>query len=81
MKLENGLFNEAVTIFRQCLEAKEYEVRAKIGLSCCFLAAQESSRAESLLKEVRKAQREEGVVFNSEEQRLLEALILRSRSD
>jgi len=81
LKLELGLFNEAATLFRQCLENHENEVRAKIGLSSCFIASGDTARAESLLKEVRKSQQEGAVSFNSEEQRLLEALVLRARQD
>lgn len=81
VKLELGLFNEAATLFRQCLEGNEFEMRAKVGLACCFLASNESSRAESLLREVRLAEKDGVVSFAAEEQRLLEALVLRARSD
>jgi lipopolysaccharide biosynthesis regulator YciM len=81
VKLELGLFNEAATLFRQCLDAGEFEMRAKVGLACCFLASRENSRAETLLREVRRAEKDGLVSFVAEEQRLLEALVLRARSD
>ena len=81
VKLELGHFSEAATLFRQCLDANEYEMRAKVGLACCFLAKLENSRAESLLREVRRAEMDGIVSFSAEEQRLLEALVLRARAD
>ena len=52
IKLENGLLAESVTQFREAIKASNFETEAKVGLSLCFIAEGQHSRAHWLFNDV-----------------------------
>ena len=75
VKLELGLYNEASTFFRQCIEERAFDVSAKISLAVCFIAQGELKRAQSLLVEVAEVSKK---TLGYEERKLLDALLIRT---
>lgn len=76
VKLELGLYNEASSAFRQCIEERAFDVSAKIALAVCFIAQGELKRAQSLLVEVSDVSKK---TLGFEERKLLDGLLLRTR--
>lgn len=77
VKLDLGLYNEASTLFRQCIEDRSFDRSAKIALAICFIAQGELKRAQSLLVEVAEVSRKS---LSYEERKLLEGLLLRTKN-
>jgi lipopolysaccharide biosynthesis regulator YciM len=75
VKIEQGMYQDAVTHLRLALQQAAWEIQAKLGLCATFIASGEEQRARSLLGEVSKAV-ETGKAVNSETKRLLEAFWL-----
>ena len=76
VKLELGLYNEAGSLFRQCIEEKSFEASSKVALAACFIAQSELKRAQSLLMELAEGQRN---TLSYEERKLLEGLLVRTK--
>lgn len=76
VKLDLGLYNEASSLFRQCIEERSFDRSAKIALAVCFIAQSELKRAQSLLVEVAEVSRKN---LSYEERKLLEGLLLRTK--
>ena len=77
IKLEGGLFEEAAYYFRLSLEAGNYLVQAKLGLSLCFIATSDTPRAEILLGQIEKEHLSE-LSYNSGLSRLFKSLKIRA---
>lgn len=75
VKLEQGLYQEAVTQLRAALQQTTWEIPTKLSLCASFIASDEEQRARSLLLEVSKAV-ESGKAIDPEQRKLLEALRL-----
>jgi lipopolysaccharide biosynthesis regulator YciM len=76
VKLDLGLYNEASTLFRQCIEERSFDRSAKIALAGCFIAQNELKRAQSLLVEVAEVSRKN---LSYEERKLLDGLLIRTK--
>lgn len=76
VKLERGLFEEAVGHFRASLENAAVQLEAKLGLCACFLAVGELARAKSILSEI-AAEIDGRRGIDPEVQRLYEAFVIR----
>ena len=76
VKLEGGLYEEAAYFFRASLENGNFILQARLGLCCCFLAINETSRAASLLQQIGKEHQSE-LGHNQALVRFWEGLVLR----
>ena len=78
IKLERGLYQEAVTHFRAALESGSSEIQAKLGLCASFIAMDQVPRAQSILREISQAM-QSGQPVEGEVKRLFEAFAIRCR--
>ena len=76
VKLERGLFSDAMTHFRMALQSGCFKVSAYLGLCCSFVAGGELDRARSLLSQLeREKQLQED--FSPEHKAIRDALQMR----
>lgn len=76
VKLERGLYQEAVQHLRDSLQSNQYSVQTKVALSFAFLGLGELSRARSILSQMIKEIGPQTAV-ESEVRTLWEALAVR----
>ena len=78
IKLERGLYDEALGHFRLVLEGGSFDLQAKLGICAVFVATKDIPRAQSILAEVAKSlDGRRGV--DLEIRKLYEAFVLRVR--
>lgn len=79
IKLEGGLYKEAIVCFREALEKGAFRPQAQLALASAFVGSRDYARARSILSQV---ERDAGGTQNieAEMRTLWEALVMRCQS-
>ena len=78
VKLERGLFQEAMIHLRGVLKSGPHRMQAKLALCAAHIGAGEIVRSQSILGEIAQ-ELGQGVEIHHEQRRFYEALVLRCR--
>ena len=78
IKLESGLFDDAVSYFREGLEIEKFKILSKIGLAAAFIANDELPRARSILGQVERDFKLETEHVSQAVSKLWKALVVRT---
>ncbi len=78
VKIERGLYQDAITQLRLALQLADWEIQVKLALCAAFFGSGEAQRAQSVLGEVARAINS-GAVVDHDVQKLLTAFMRRAR--